>query len=196
MNRRCHFMYRRIILCCRMPFRILPVSLCSKLRFWRAYTRWKAYKILQNIKGKSRAFDQFLSVGLLKNLVTHVAALRYFGHNSLLRTPFWVILYLLESLWNSIQDSKKILSIWAFFWASDEPMVASVHLVLAIFMRIPLCMFPKKAFDEPTQSSNGTTRSSGAYKLVYFFSGVHPVLAKTWPSDHPMPCFQHILFWL
>jgi hypothetical protein len=33
----------------------------------------------------------------------------------LLRTPFWVILYLLESLWNSLQDSEKILSIWAFF---------------------------------------------------------------------------------
>jgi hypothetical protein len=46
--------------------------------------------------------------------VTHVAALRYFGNNSLLRTPFWAILYLLESLWNYIQDYEKILSIWAF----------------------------------------------------------------------------------
>jgi hypothetical protein len=30
--------------------------------------------------------------------VTYVAVLWYFGHNSLLRTPFWVMLYLLESL--------------------------------------------------------------------------------------------------
>jgi hypothetical protein len=45
------------------------------------------------------------------HLVTNVAALRYFGHNSLLRTLFWAILYLLERLWNSLQDSEKS---WAF----------------------------------------------------------------------------------
>jgi hypothetical protein len=49
-----------------MPFRILPISLCSELRFRRAYTHWKAYKILHNIPAKSWAFDQFLSVGWLK----------------------------------------------------------------------------------------------------------------------------------
>jgi hypothetical protein len=43
--------------------------------------------------------------------VTHVAALRYFGRSSLLRTPFWATLYLLESLWNTLQDSEKS---WAF----------------------------------------------------------------------------------
>jgi hypothetical protein len=66
-------------------------------------------------------------------------------------------------------------------------MVASVHLVLAISARIPLCMFSEKTSDEPTQSSDGTTRSSGAYTLVFFFLGVHPVLTKMGPSEHPMP---------
>jgi hypothetical protein len=55
-----------MILCCHMPFRILPVSLCSELRFRRAYTRWKAYEILHTILEKSWVFDQFLSVGVLK----------------------------------------------------------------------------------------------------------------------------------
>jgi hypothetical protein len=45
------------------------------------------------------------------------------------------------------------------------------------------------------QSSDGITKSSGAYTLVFFFSGVHPVLTKMGPSDHPMPYFQHILIW-
>jgi hypothetical protein len=53
----------------------------------------------------------------------------------------------------------------------------------------------EKAQDESMQSSDGTTRSSGAYTLVFFFSGVHPVLTKMGPSDHPMPYFQHILIW-
>jgi hypothetical protein len=56
-------------------------------------------------------------------------------------------------------------------------------------------MFPEKALDEPMKSSDGTTRSSGAYTLVFFFSGVHPVLTKMGLSDHPMPYFQHILIW-
>jgi hypothetical protein len=45
------------------------------------------------------------------------------------------------------------------------------------------------------QSSDGTTRSSDAYTLVFFFSGVYPVLTKMGLSDHPMPYFQHILVW-
>jgi hypothetical protein len=49
-----------------MPFRILTVSLCSELRFRRAYTRWKAYEILHKILEKSWVFDQFLSVVVLK----------------------------------------------------------------------------------------------------------------------------------
>jgi hypothetical protein len=49
-----------------MPFHILPVSHCSELCFWRAYTRWKSYEILDKILEKSWAFDQFLSVGVLK----------------------------------------------------------------------------------------------------------------------------------
>jgi hypothetical protein len=54
-------------LCCRISFRILPVSLCSELRFRRAYTSWKIiYEILHKILEKSWVFDQFLSVGLLK----------------------------------------------------------------------------------------------------------------------------------
>jgi hypothetical protein len=66
MNRRCQFMQRRIIVCCHMTFRILPVSLCSELRFRRAYTRWKDYEILHKILEKSWVFDQFLSVRVLK----------------------------------------------------------------------------------------------------------------------------------
>jgi hypothetical protein len=49
-----------------MPFRILPVSPCSELHFRRAYTCWKAYEILQKIIEKSWAFDQFVSIGLIK----------------------------------------------------------------------------------------------------------------------------------
>jgi hypothetical protein len=56
-------------------------------------------------------------------------------------------------------------------------------------------MILEKAKDEPMQSFHGTTRSSGAHTLVFFFSGVHLVLTKMGPSDHPMPYFQHILIW-
>jgi hypothetical protein len=49
-----------------MPFRILPVSLCSELCFRRAYTCWKSYEIIHKILEKSWIFDQLFSVGLLK----------------------------------------------------------------------------------------------------------------------------------
>jgi hypothetical protein len=49
-----------------MPFRILPASLCSELRFRRAYTRWKAYEIVHKILEKSWVFDQFFSVEVSK----------------------------------------------------------------------------------------------------------------------------------
>jgi hypothetical protein len=56
-------------------------------------------------------------------------------------------------------------------------------------------MILEKAKDEPMQSSDGATRSFGAYTHVFFFTGVHLVLTKMGPSDHPMPYFQHILIW-
>jgi hypothetical protein len=42
-------------------------------------------------------------------------ALPYFARISLLRTPFSMSLYSLESLWNYTQDYGKILSIWPIF---------------------------------------------------------------------------------
>jgi hypothetical protein len=134
-----------------MPFRILPVSLCSELRFRRAYTRWKAYEILQEILEKSWVFDQFLSVGLLK---LHRRYQRFILSPTSL--PFGILAITLcselhfeqscacwkayETLYKIIKKSEHL----SIFWASNERMVASVHPVLAISALIPLCMFPKK----------------------------------------------------
>ena len=41
--------------------------------------------------------------------------LRILTINFLLRTPIWMILYSLESLWNSLQDSAKVHLIWTSF---------------------------------------------------------------------------------
>jgi hypothetical protein len=59
-----HRRYQRFILShTSLPFGILAITLCSELRFGRSCTCWKAYEILYKILKKSRAFEQFLSVG-------------------------------------------------------------------------------------------------------------------------------------
>jgi hypothetical protein len=45
-----------------LPFGILAITLCSKLRFGRSCTCWKSYEILYKILKKFWAFKHFLNV--------------------------------------------------------------------------------------------------------------------------------------
>jgi hypothetical protein len=106
-----------------MPFRILPLSLCSELRFRRDYTRWKAYEIIHKFLEKSWVFDQFLSVGLQK---LHRRYQKFILSPSSLPRGILAITLCSElrfgrscTCWKDYEILykilKKILSIWEFF---------------------------------------------------------------------------------
>ena len=65
--------------------------------------------------------------------VTHrnkLHGVSYFDRYSQLRTPFLMILYSLESLWNSLQEYPEVHLIWSSFerrniwWPSDHPVTS------------------------------------------------------------------------
>ena len=74
----------------------------------------------------------FVSTGLTGAYRNQFHSASYFGHNSLLRTPISMILYSMESLWNSLQDSAEDHLIWPKFehrcnrWSSDEPVLPEI----------------------------------------------------------------------
>jgi hypothetical protein len=147
-------------------------------------------------------FDQFLSVGVLKlhwryqRFILSPTSLPsvFWPYLSLVRTPFWAILYLLESLWNYLQDSEKS---WAFEhflsvgWIDDSvgssgashfcantslyvsrKSIGWTDAIIRWYHQIIRCWYT-------------------CFLLLRSSSGAH----KMGPSDHPMPYFQHILIW-
>ena len=74
----------------------------------------------------------FVSTGLTGAYRNQLHSASYFGHNSLLRTPISMILYSMESFWNSLKESAEDHIIWPKFehrcnrWSSVEPVLPEI----------------------------------------------------------------------
>jgi hypothetical protein len=186
-----------------MRFRILLVSLCSELRFRRAYTRWKAYEILHKIMEKSWDFDRFLSVWFLK---LHRRYQRFIVSPTSL--PFGILAITLCSelrfgrsctCWKAYEMCYKILrKFWAFEhflivgWTDGSVGSSGASHFCA---NTSLYVFPKK---HRMNRRNYPMVPPDHLVLIHLFFSSQEFIRfsqKMGPSDHPMPYFQHILIW-